>query len=344
MTELLKIYKDLFNDNEKWKYYSRLDYNPFNSTDESRKFIAEFIELAGKGEKNPLVDNIEKLKENRIRHIISIFFLGIYIYHESKFLKSLMDKTILRFKKQNPHSKIEFSFIWFLICLFHDLGYVIEDKKHPENFESYIKGKVKYFLNKSVGVPPVYKKTFKDYFDYRLKSKDKNINKPDHGIIGGILLFNKLNDILKKKQKNNNSKGLSWNKKLINIYRFTSWIILSHNIFFIRKGNSVSVEKEYRKYNLHDLILDKTEKSKIDLEKYPFLYFFLLVDSIDPIKTFDKYENLNDLKIECVDNKILINVDNDILQEKYFNKVEALKDWLIPDIKIDKNRITIIMR
>jgi len=342
MTDLLKIYKDLYQNKNKWKYYSKLDINPFNSTEESRNFITQFIELSGKAEGNPLFENIEKLDDKRIRHIISIFFLGTHIYHESKYLRTLLDKPISRFKKQNPQSKIEFSFIWFLICLFHDLGYTIEEKEHYKNFDSFISGKVKYFLNERVGVPYVYEKTFIDYFNYRLKSKNEYINKPDHGISGGILLFNKLNSILKEKQKNNKSDGLSWNKKLINIYRFTSWVILSHNIFFIRKGDSK--EKEYVDSGLQDLILDKTENSKIDLKKHTFLYLFLLVDSIDPIKTFEQYEKLNKIDFECVSNKIIIDVNNEEFRTEYIKKVDRLKEWLIPDIEHKENRIIITMK
>ena len=77
MKNLFDIYIAVFEDEKKWKYYTHLQSNPFNSIIESREFIARFIELSGKADENPLYKNIEKLEDKRIRHIISIFFLGI---------------------------------------------------------------------------------------------------------------------------------------------------------------------------------------------------------------------------------------------------------------------------
>jgi len=339
MQNLLETYKDLFSDSLKWKYYSDINIDPFISIDSSRDFITRFIELSGKAQDNPLFENIHKLDDKRIQHIVSIFFLGTHIYYKNSTIRTSIDKVICRFKNQNKSSKIEFSFLWFLICLFHDLGYEIEDNEKYTNFDEFIDGKVKYFLNERVGVPKLYENTFKQYFNYRLKSDNVNIKKPDHGICGGILLFNKLNTILIKKQKNNRSKGLSWNKKLINIYRYASWVILAHNMFYIRKGDSN--EQEYRRNNLDSLILDKDEKPKVNLKKHSFLYLFLLVDSIDPIKTFNKYENLTDIRIVTSSSDLRLIVNNEVFRNEYFKKVERLKDWLIPEIEISYNTVII---
>lgn len=339
MKDILQIYKDVFTDRSKWRYYSHMDIDPFDSDSSTKEFITRFIELSGKAQENPLYDNIDKLDNQRVRHIVSTFFLGTYLYFNVQEIKIPIDVVIKRFKKQNPNSKIEFSFIWFLICLFHDLGYSIENNENYLNFDGFIDGKVKYFLKERVGVPALYESVYKDYFNYRLNSTKDYIRKPDHGICGGIILFNKLNEILLRKQKNKESEGLSWNQKLINIYRYASWVILSHNIFFIRKGDAD--EKIYRANNLDLLILDKTEHSKIELSKHSFLFLFELVDSIDPIKTFGTYDNLNNLKC-CVDeNKIIFEVSDFKLQDTYFSKISDLRRWLIPDIKKEGNRIEI---
>lgn len=175
MKNLFDTYIEVFKDEKKWKYYTHLESNPFNSVEESREFIARFIELSGKAHENPLYKNIEKLDDKRIRHIISIFFLGIHLYNNSSAIKIPIDKVISRFKIQNPSSIIKFPFIWFLICLFHDLGYTIEETEKYKDFEEFIYGKVKYFLNQRVGVPALYERTYKNYFNYRLKSSNKFI-------------------------------------------------------------------------------------------------------------------------------------------------------------------------
>jgi len=316
-----------------------MNINPFISDYNTKEFITRFIELSGKAQENPLYDNIDKLNSQRIRHIVSTFFLGTYLYFNIKEIKDPIDIVINRFKKQNPNSKIEFSYIWFIICLFHDLGYSIENHDTYKNFDEFINGKVKYFLKERVGVPALYENVYKDYFNYRLKSPNADIRKPDHGICGGIILFNKLNEILIRKQKNKKSEGLSWNPKLVNIYRHASWVILSHNIFFIRKGDIK--EQRYRDNNLGDLILEKNEDSKIKLKKHGFLFLFALVDTIDPVKTLGSYENLKKIKCETYSNKIIFELDDNEFKNDYFNKVCDLKKWLIPNIKVENNRLEI---
>lgn len=318
-----------------------MNINPFDSDYNTKEFIIRFIELSGKAEGNPLFTNIEKLDNQRLRHIVSTFFLGTHLYYNVPKIKSSIDLVLNRLKKQNPDSNITFSFIWFLICLFHDLGYLIENQDIYKDFDDFIKDKVKYFLKERVGVPTIYENVYKDYFNYRLNSANDFIRKPDHGICGGIILFNKLNDILLKKQKNKKSKGLSWNPKLINIYRHASWVILSHNIFFIRKGGIE--EKIYRENNLDDLILEKHECSKIKLKKHSFLFLFALVDTIDPVKTLGNYENLKKLLFKSNSNKIVFELNDKEFQYAYFNKVCDLKNWLIPEIKVENNRLEILI-
>jgi hypothetical protein len=339
MRNLFDIYNVVFSDKSKWRYYSKMNINPFNSDYDTKEFITRFIELSGKAEQNPLYDNINKLDNKRIRHIVSTFFLGTYLYYNVPKIKGSIDIVVKRFKKQNPYSKIEFSFIWFIICLFHDLGYSIENHDSYKSFDDFIEGKVKYFLKERVGVPALYENVYKDYFNYRLNSTNDFIRKPDHGICGGVLLFNKLNEILIKKQKNKKSEGLSWNPKLVNIYRYASWVILSHNIFFIRKGDAD--EKTYRDNNLHDLILEKHEESRIHLSKHGFLFLFALVDTIDPIKTLESYENLNKIRCEVGSNKITFELNDSKFRNDYFDKVCDLKKWVIPKIKVAGNKLEI---
>lgn len=339
MKDILQIYKDIFLDKPKWRYYSKMNIDPFNSDNDTKEFIVRFIELSEKEQENPLYENIFKLDNNRIRHIVSTFFLGTYLYYNLIPIKESIDIVIKRFQRQNPDSKIEFSFIWFLICVFHDLGYSIEDDEEYKNFDDFIDGKVKYFLKERVGVPSLYENVYKNYFNYRLNSEKDFLHKPDHGICGGIVLFNTLNDILLKKQKNKKSEGLSWNRKLINIYRYASWVILSHNIFFIRSGDPD--EQVYRDNNLEALILDKTEAPKIIHKKHSFLFLFLLVDSMEPIKKFDTFENLSKLKCGVDKNTIFLEIDKGDLQVDYFKKVLDLKRWLIPNIEENNNKLKI---
>jgi len=344
---LLKIYSEVFEKSNDWNFYSNMDINPFNNEYNAKNFVKRFIELSGKAEDNPLYDYIIKLDKIRIRHIVSTFFLGIYLYSNIQKIKSSINKVVNRYKKQISDSVIEFSFMWYLICLFHDLGYSIEDNEKYEDFKIFIKNKqIIHSLKRPVGVPALYKDVYKDYFNYRLGSINSDICKPDHGICGGIILFNALNEILIKNQNAQKPKKLSWNPKLINLYNYVSWVILAHNIYFIRKGDKF--EKCYRDKNLDKLILNEGEISKISLKKHSFLFLFALVDTIEPIKVLNEFTNLEKLKCKVELNNaksciISLELDDEKLRACYFDKVYDLKKWLLPEINLKNNVLEITL-
>ena len=71
MSDVLKIYQDLFDDHKKWRFYSKLNTNPFLSIENSREFVSKFIELSGKADGNILFDDIIKLEniKNDLIHL-----------------------------------------------------------------------------------------------------------------------------------------------------------------------------------------------------------------------------------------------------------------------------------
>jgi len=360
MENLFTIYKTIFNDNN-WKYYGNLYVNPFASNESSKNFIKNFIKLSGKDAGNQLYERIEDLKdEMRIKHIVSTFFLGIYLYNNISTIKESVDKIVSRYQgkiqaeacRQGVNVDIQFSFFWYLICLFHDLGYVIEKSEYYDSFESFIKKqKIKYCLWKqqSRGIPLFYKKIFANYFAYRLKNKDDRIKGTDHGIAGGIILFDDLKRILKKELKNknqheSNESGLYWGKDLVLIFNLTSWVILSHNIYYTKSNNET--KNRYEANNLNELIL-KDRKKKISMKRHPFLFLFSLVDSIEPIKVFEEYNELEKFEIECENDKIIIRIQDEELFNKYSENIEgkkddengmSLKDWLVSDVQVNKSK------
>jgi len=337
MKNIFEIYENIFLDKLKWKYYTDINVNPF---DKPKKFIKEFIKLARKNLQNPLYDEIDKLDAKRARHIVSTFFFGIYLYDRVDKIGESIDVVINRYKKQNPKSTISFSFIWFLISLFHDLGYSIENSKKYNSFDAFIgEFKVKYFLKQHVGVPVLYEHVYENYFNYRLNSDNEKISKPDHGICGGLILFNTLNATLLERMKEEdakNSTGLYWGPKLLNIYRYASWVVLSHNIYFITEGDAD--EQIYRDNNLEELILDKHEPSKIKLAKHSFLFLLSLVDNIEPVKVVDSFENCGKVKCSIDENIIRLKLNDDIFTKEYLDRVDELKSWLISENNIQIDR------
>lgn len=353
MKTILNIYKELYADNEKWDYYSNMQsVDPF---DNSEEFIRSFIELSGKS-KNILYEKLDLLDKNRRMHIVSTFFIGIFFYYHITAIKTYIDKILEKYKRQNPDSKIEFSYFWFLICLFHDLGYSIENKNNNySNFDDFLnRENIKYFLRGNAGVPNIYKNVYKNYFQYRIESSDPRINKPDHGICGGIVLFDSLNKTLKKELEVDDGLhwNLRWDPKLKNIFNYVSWVILAHNIWLIPEGDKKENVYKDPNYNLQELIYNKVEKSKIDIKKYPFLFLLSLADTIEPLKnTRYNFSDLGKIQCEIIDNnKIVFQIDDETIRADYYKKVKGLNGWLIqnsessPNIKemgINQIKITI---
>lgn len=350
MKNLLSIYEEIFRDTDSWKYYSSMNpVNPFENHEEAREFIMKFIELSGKADDNILYDDIKYLDNKRINHIVSTFFLGIYIYCNIPVIKKPIDKILKVYQTNNPKSKIEFSFLWFLICLFHDLGYRIENNNNSySNFNDFLSRNcsVPYFLKSPVGVPKVYSNTYEAYFNYKIESKNECFGgKPDHGICGGVLLYDVLNKIVNKRINDRDireTKGLYWDRKLLSIYKRVSWVILSHNIYFAWEGNANFVDYKGNAV-LQELILTKELGPLVKLNKHPLLFLFLLVDCVEPIKLFEKPQNFSELKlieVESVSNSMKIIILNDNLFQKIKNNVKDLQWYLIPEISYDSGNIT----
>lgn len=82
----------------------------------ARKFIEQYFEKGAKrGVVLPFIDEIDSM---RYVHTISVFFIGLLIKRE------LCPNLAIRSKVDTDY---EFSYLWFLVCLFHDMGYAIEN-------------------------------------------------------------------------------------------------------------------------------------------------------------------------------------------------------------------------
>lgn len=324
-----KIIEKTFLNQESWNYYSGKDFktNPMLSEKESKNFIENFIELSGKS-KNLLSKEINNIG-NRATHIVSTFFIGHYIYKNTNF-KDLIDNELKKnVKKWETKSEVTFPFIWFLTCLFHDLGYTIEKYE-----------KVKYLSLKDLkdktgdlgeidGIPNFYGEVYEDYYRYRIKYQNVN----DHGITAAYLLYHslcKIRYLANNNPENENQQKLCWEKELDKVYNFCAWNILAHNIWFCNRSDKNTLER-YEYYKLNELIFEDNsiiKKSyKISREEHPFFFFLCLIDTIEPFKRVENYEDLKHIFLEH--SKEQINITS--LTDKYTLKdAGGLNNWLTP--------------
>lgn len=318
--EIRRLYKKILERKDLWNYYNKdLKAPDITDTDDCYRFITEYIEYSEKS-KTVLFENVKCLSEHspqRLSHIVSTFFLGLWFYHNmsSRFLHNSIKNELKKLSCfQNDYDDIEkqFTFVWFMATLFHDLGYPAEDKEGGTNMPYHD-------IPISGSVPDFYRYVYNDYYAYR-KNKE-------HGIFAGMTFDKDICDI-RRFQSIDSSSHLDWKEELEELYHYVAWIVLSHNIWMIR-DNDKSVEA-YKKAGLKNLILysEKNEKGlyvdyKIRFENYPLFTFFCIVDTIEPLKSSSC---LFDIDIQLKHGKIIIESNDSV----YLQKIKGLNDWLTP--------------
>ena len=113
-----------------WNYYAaEIHANPITLPEQSAQFIREYFSQGQKGdivyELDPYHDvNIHgiplSLSEYRAIHTVSAFFLGI-------FLEDCLTQGQCGVDLSVHGDFFPFSYLWFLTCLYHDYGYIVEE-------------------------------------------------------------------------------------------------------------------------------------------------------------------------------------------------------------------------
>jgi hypothetical protein len=328
--------------NTQWDYYTGIDNangisNPFDVLIfEHKSFIESYFKRGGK---------IEVLRSTGIitdklrlpNHINSVFFLGVLFYYRTNFHQ---DYKI----ENNDPGYSTFPFIWFLIALFHDNAYQMEDDKKLSVIATiedlYTHFKINHLLL-DVDVASNcgdLMEARKNYFTYR-----KNIWKVvDHGILGGILLYDRLVKIRRRKKRQHED-DLFWGKNLEAQYLLAANAISLHNIWLPQKGS----ESIYEQYGLGKLL----SFTKIKFADFPLFYILGIVDTIEPLKTFkddgftDHYI-LENLYFEFSAGGVVVsyNEASNLDFCKLKEKTKYFKDWLDIEVKTFKDRFELVFR
>ncbi|HOD55366.1 MAG TPA: hypothetical protein PKJ08_12635, partial [Candidatus Cloacimonadota bacterium] len=259
MKSLYELIEGIYNRRELWDYYEHIKDNQstldslediLSSADKSKNFIDTYLVKGKKDESYILKNRIGNIiREDKAIHTFSIFFLGIYLYENVDIIKKSINKKIKRIKRKINKNTDEtgvlinthFSYIWFLICFYHDIACDYEDNTEKlqsiENFQSVSSLSVSIPEFKK-SIPDYYQDIWKSYFLYRL-----SCGKIDHGIFGGLLFYNdmRINYENTKKQKGTNDEnfelnGVYWSKEILEeVHAYVAWVIMAHNIWYIDK-------------------------------------------------------------------------------------------------------------
>lgn len=358
---LLKRFLELEKDSESC-YYRLTKSKPISDPKESMDFIKEYF---GLGRKEDILSENEMegfKKSGKHRHTVSLYFLGVL-------LKDVFNKKIEDYLKQTINfgcNNYYYTYTWFVCCLFHDMAWNLEKEKLKvvggENFEDLFdnifieKFKIENHFYKHIyinGKKIVFQYSFdlfKKYLYYRYDHK----REIEHGIVAGILLYDRLiKNYNNKWRQCKNSMVDScyteeyfsyndrvWRKEHKDHFAYIADCISSHNIW-----NSEDKEL-YLKYGLKDLIIEND--NLIEFDKNPLLFMLAILDTIEPVKFFEKYSSddvWRNIDISYNANSIKIKIDSlfFINYTKWFDKIRTLKDWIKIDIIVKKNVLELIL-
>lgn len=334
MKTILQHIKDL--PRSEWDYYYDINQynelqNPFLDDDFSHKdFIFRYFKRGGKVEVFDTIDS-DFLGIRYPNHINSVFFLGLLVYNNT----GLKEKFRLG---NNAPGYQTFPFIWFLISLYHDNAYHIEKdteliKVNHNLTQLRLNFNIEHYLfeNKLRGISSRMMACCENYFEYRIEE----MKVIDHGIFGGLLLYDRLIKIRRRKAAVNED-NLFWGEALEDQYKLAASAIATHNIWIPEKNQY----ELYTNYGLNNLM----NFTPFKFNDFNFLYLLGIVDTIDPIKTFidddvnEKYIFEN-LKMEFKKSSIVFSVvENSKLDfQKLVKKCNSYVGWL--DVKVNFDHI-----
>lgn len=347
-------------------YYKNINnmVNPFTNSNNAFKFIMQYFKAGEKEQAFEFQDELIFKKKGKHIHTVTMYFLGILLrdYIESINYQKL-EENIDDFRDWHYN----FTYTWFLTCLYHDTGSAYERRTCNNNFkkidnrDDFVKRvfenyDIKYCpfedSNNMNGFQTYNKDIIKNYFFYRYDNREII----DHGILGGYLLFDRLSknywEAQRKYNINNERsrikndfiyRNLAWKMNHIEHFAYVSDAILAHNIW---TGEDTLL---YEKYGLENLLNNRF--SKLTREKNPLAYFLGLVDTIEPtkcLKDIDSEVVLKGIDINFnVESKSLVFqvVDDHLDYLKWFLKIEGLSEWLEINISINSSekKLTLVL-
>jgi len=233
---------------------------------------------------------IYALAETRARHSAITFLIGLVLFQYGNLGSLILNSSYL--KKADGHNTV--IHLWMLTALYHDYGYFLSDIQ-GENIDC--KAKVKYDLLEdsypdnrlkalrqfSTYHKDVFAYTYEEIEEYekcsrkwRKQWKDEN-EKVDHGILGGIRIFDRL-------IKRIINRGLPVKENELLVIKASCLTIAQHNIY---KSDSIQRDK---KYGVSLKKLHSTSTFVID-SSTPLLFLLSLVDTFECVKRLSKGEN-----------------------------------------------------
>lgn len=260
------------------------------------------------------LSKVYRYSQERARHIAISFLFGMVLSKFCGFYESLPE--VLNREDEDEQTKAALAQrMWLITSLSHDNGYALKELSIPD---LDLKTKYRRFLLTDAYNEPQmnpianffneYPKVFAHNYEQILAYNDyirkhKNWDPPhevnDHGILGGVNMFNHLTrnmDNLTHPDRENE----------LTLIKACCLTVAQHNIF---KSGGHKYDNNYSEFNLDHLL--STSNFRITRET-PLLLFLCLVDTIECMKRFSRGATKGSyLQATTILEKIYLYVDRD---------------------------------
>lgn len=334
MQTLQKCYEETAINEQTWSYYENsIDINnKWTNNRDAFEFIKQYFEFAGKSKvfKDENIEKYHKEIEDRAGHTISTFLLGIKIADGFELDIFTRDDNNMNFK-----------YYWFLTCLYHDVGYIFENRKDTEQLFIVQKEGMEG-LQEIFGIKYIHERVFKTYskeqVELYLKERsviDNSFGKLDHGIVGGLLLYDKLRkqfEIAWKRRTNisdsrdsffikdeSNSRQLHLSNRHYEAYAKAADAIITHNIWQSTLLSYIETCDSVRKNIKH-----KIDFIGIDNE---LCFVLSLADTLEPLKRGGRYLELISINSLICEKGIELQMNKEVYNSIY-QKIDSLEEWM----------------
>lgn len=260
------------------------------------------------------LSRVYRYPQERARHIAISFLFGMVLSEFCGFYASLPE--VLNRQEDGEQTKAALSQrMWLITSLSHDNGYALEElsdsnlnleTEYPRFLltDTYNDSKMTSIQNFAEDYPRVFAHNYEQIIAYNgYIRKHKNWDPPhevnDHGVLGGVNMFNHLASNM------DNLPPLDREHELT-LIKACCLTVAQHNIF---KSGGQKFDNNYLEFNLDHLL--STSDFRID-RTTPLLLFLCLVDTIECMKRFSKgATNGSYLQATTILEKIYLDVSND---------------------------------
>lgn len=344
MKTLEEKYHEVAEDKNRWLYYLDAPLNIgecWKTTKTAYDFIAKYFNMGGKETvfNDDILCKNSSFIEERAPHIVSTFLLGIIIAECFEIDTQRRDDN-----------NMSFLYLWFMACLYHDVGYAYEQNSPCAQLVQICSGgieKLKGICNLQYfeefwenGDNTTKTYSYEDvdvYLRGRSSCKNNARGVIDHGIVGGLLLY----DMLRKNydrasneqgEKDNftvttNGRSLYYSTTHFDYYAKAANAIIAHNIW-------LDTLNEYRSRFAPNSCV-KQEKPRIYFhnEDDNLAFILSIADTIEPLKRNPQYLKKVSIGHSINGPGFFVQAQTDIFDELY-NSLRGLSDWVNVDVTL----------